>query len=938
MPPRDLLADERDALAVDDSGDAAYQRRRIITPRAPSQPFGSDSDSDADAKSKGFRINAEFAQKYEHRKRREELTALKDKYFAAKPFHHLDAKLNAEEETDSEDESTDEDEDEDGALVTPGVDAQLLQTIAALRTRDPKIYDPTVTFINNDEIDAARAQWDARQRQVAAAARSRVDLTTYQRQRLMAGDHLNEEDDATKPRILETETHLPTHDQEMEGLRQAFKQAASDDDGADDDDDGLLVRKGGDGDAADADATPVPKTALTADVRDPEAYRQYLLEAVPDFTKVFRVPDVATQDDGNKDGPKGKKHRQHADDEDTVQRNPMGDNKAVNQATTVESSAAASHKRSAEDDDAFLMNFILNRGWLDPKMASTEDSDDDEAGEDDHAAQRLPPPRAPKPHTPDTQGGDDEADEDAESTPNPHLRAVVPEDDDADLDAVEAADDFERSHNFRFEEAEALGISADALLAAPGRGRAAAPDSLRRVDDRRARARAAKREREQLAKQQRADELKRLKNLRRSELEAKVAELAEHAGADVLARADLDWAALLDGEFDPAAYDAAMAAAFDDTYYASGAGDDAQAARGNVARPDFDLDDPLMDTSAYEMYDEDDHEAAAGQDDPEHAHDDADDGHHEGYDDEEDGQEAQADGKKSKRKMDRKERAKLRRERKAAQAASRVKDDFIMDADYLDAVKSEAGAAELTKGASLPGALNPSDPAVKATRSKIDAAIQDRLDALEGEQVDKQQDGGRFRYREIPADDYGLSPAEILFATDKELNGLISLKKMAAYRPAAKQALDSAYWKRYRKRRLADFRAALRARLATEDPVALAYLDGRPEGIDPVEAGRLRHQHEMKRQEEKRREQRALARQHAVERQRAKDERRAARKAVAAGLDPEAAAAAAAADAVPVKEMEPGKTKRASGASGSDAKRRKVGNLSLDESRLKSYQ
>lgn len=42
----------------------------------------------------------------------------------------------------------------------------------------------------------------------------------------------------------------------------------------------------------------------------------------------------------------------------------------------------------------------------------------------------------------------------------------------------------------------------------------------------------------------------------------------------------------------------------------------------------------------------------------------------------------------------------------------------------------------------------------------------------------------RFRYREVAPDKYGLKTEEMLLLSDKELNQVVSLKKLAPYRPA----------------------------------------------------------------------------------------------------------------------------------------------------------
>jgi protein KRI1 len=87
---------------------------------------------------------------------------------------------------------------------------------------------------------------------------------------------------------------------------------------------------------------------------------------------------------------------------------------------------------------------------------------------------------------------------------------------------------------------------------------------MRRKDTRRAEARAAIKARKVEESARKAEELKRLKNLKKEEIAKRLQKIAEVAGADMKMFEDVD----LTGEFDSAKFDEMMAKKFNDDYYA----------------------------------------------------------------------------------------------------------------------------------------------------------------------------------------------------------------------------------------------------------------------------------------------------------------------------------------------------------------------------------
>lgn len=86
---------------------------------------------------------------------------------------------------------------------------------------------------------------------------------------------------------------------------------------------------------------------------------------------------------------------------------------------------------------------------------------------------------------------------------------------------------------------------------------------VRKTDDRRKQARQRKADRKAAIENERVSEIRRLKNLKRAEMDQQVLELQRVSGHQDQRALSL----LVDGDFDPAVYDAAMAATFDEGFY-----------------------------------------------------------------------------------------------------------------------------------------------------------------------------------------------------------------------------------------------------------------------------------------------------------------------------------------------------------------------------------
>lgn len=291
----------------------------------------------------------------------------------------------------------------------------------------------------------------------------------------------------------------------------------------------------------------------------------------------------------------------------------------------------------------------------------------------------------------------------------PHYEDIV-KDDEEDAEALDKAESFEHAYNFRFEEEGGGVIQTYARKV---------EDSMRRVDDARKRKREERKARKALERQKKEEELRRLKNLKQAEIQAKLDKVARLMGAksteepsekERLAALAND----LDADFDPEAYDKKMQAIFDDEYYQEG--EDADA----MEKPTWD--------------DEEDKALFAGLPaDPD--------------EDEEDDEEKEDEEEEE--------------------------EEEVADEEQEEEEKEEEGGDKQEDEAALEN----------MTVEEMQRAKQKYLDELYSlDYEDLIGDlKCRFKYRQVRDNDFGLTVDEIMAADDKELKQLVSLKRLAPY-------------------------------------------------------------------------------------------------------------------------------------------------------------
>ena len=309
--------------------------------------------------------------------------------------------------------------------------------------------------------------------------------------------------------------------------------------------------------------------------------------------------------------------------------------------------------------------------------------------------------------------------------------SLVPFESDDDEDE-EHAEEFEQAFNFRFEDPA---ISNEKLIS-HARDAVAKYSVRRRETTGRKKVRETQREHKEREQQEREQERARLRKLKIEENEEKLAKIKRAAG---LHRADMkqeDWMAFLDKAWDMEHWEEEMRRRFGDAYYADHEDDGehkGEGKRGRLRKPSWDDDIDIKDLIP--NYDENqvDLKATFSVSPPGPGTDVADD--EPGGPARDDGG-AWEDGRATK-----KQRIQMRQaQKKAARQQRRAIEDMVDE-------KLQLGNLSLAST-------------------------------------------GGFRYRETSPLTYGLSPSDILLASDSQLNQYVGLKRLAAFRDPQKKRKD----------------------------------------------------------------------------------------------------------------------------------------------------
>ncbi|KAK6335669.1 KRRI-Interacting protein 1 [Orbilia brochopaga] len=255
--PKDVSTSKKAVLDLDSDSDADSRPANDALSKISKKRKASE-----DAEEPAFKINEEYARRFEHNKKREELHRLEEKYgkSAASKRRKTDDSnddSDADSLASSDESSSSEDEDEIGELVTNDLDAQIQATINAIRSKDPRVYDTTSKFF--DDTAEGNAAQDGRTQKEKT-----MTLKQYHQKNILEGYTGADED-------KDTDAPPRTYVEEQEYLKKTVvgeMHAAVD--GSDNEDD-FLIRKDKPIDAGEEEEAPAVTLPENPD-EDPERF------------------------------------------------------------------------------------------------------------------------------------------------------------------------------------------------------------------------------------------------------------------------------------------------------------------------------------------------------------------------------------------------------------------------------------------------------------------------------------------------------------------------------------------------------------------------------------------------------------------------------------------------------------------------------------------
>ncbi|KAF8953200.1 KRI1-like family C-terminal-domain-containing protein [Flammula alnicola] len=631
-------------------------------------------------------INEHYAKAFEYRKEREELERLKAKYGSD---YDPDA---SDFSTDSE---SDESEDEHGEELTPAVDAAILRTLARIKKKDPAIYDTQKDIFGEEKDKVGSTTKPSANGQTKSKSKSKpVTLRQVNLEAML---------NASRSPSPEEERRPLTHAEEQEALRKetiaAFHGAV-----AETGDDEFLI--------------PREKTKDERE-REEEEYRTFLEREVGDLRELVSVDGNDDSEEEHRINGEVDEGEQKEEKKEGASNEPKKKKKKKTKKLAGGGEPETVKKTKAEKDQDFLLNYILNRGWIDRSEGHVPTYNEVTSPAQERRKKKGKSKAEPQDVDLETMNGE-EGDEEMDT-------GLL-----SDTSFESLASHFEASYNHRFEEPGAATI--------PSFPRNL-PSVVRRQDTTRKDARERRKQRKEEELQKKREDVKRLKALKMREVKRKLDLIGRQGGLkkndnggdgeedDFVDEAlrELD----LEGEWDPEKHDRQMAGLFD-------RGAEAFEDEGDFDQDEVD-DGVKYDENGKPVWDDDVDigDIPISDDDANIVVD-------------------------ANPKISKKEKKKKKKKKEG-------EEDGGVDVDAMDAdVAPQFDDDEEWDG----------------TEEMRKRKFNQYMDEIYG--LDFNDMVGdlptRFKYVPIQSQAYSLTPAEILMATDQELNEYMSVKKYAPYR------------------------------------------------------------------------------------------------------------------------------------------------------------
>lgn len=294
---------------------------------------------------------------------------------------------------------------------------------------------------------------------------------------------------------------------------------------------------------------------------------------------------------------------------------------------------------------------------------------------------------------------------------------------------------FEEAYNMRFEDPQA----SNEKLLSHARDTAAKYSVRKDSTNSRKRAREAERVKREAARQAREEEKARYRKLKVSEVEEKVRKIKDAAGLRGKSLQEQDWSAFLDEGWDDERWEQEMRKRFGDDYYADHDSDDSNDMAGRSKRKikkpkwedDIDIDDLVPEFDAAEQknpqFSLTDDESTAG--------------------------------------------------------GGIKENNELIDSQPIEKSKSELKSKKRRE-------TEEHKKETRLERRKIEQLVDESMKVDETLANFSKKHAGHFRYRDTSPIAYGLTPHDILMASDSQLNQYAGLRKMAAFRDLDKKRKD----------------------------------------------------------------------------------------------------------------------------------------------------